>query len=74
MDEWRGVDFPRDREIMIRLDLTAPAHWDKKLACWVLRYPVHVETVHRPYAWKPLKSEVQPSFEFPPTGEITATR
>jgi hypothetical protein len=54
-EDWRGVDFPRDREVMLRLDLAVPAHWDASLGCWVLSHPVHVETVHRPYAWKPIK-------------------
>lgn len=54
-DGWRETDFPKDREIMLRIDLSVPAYWDDSIGAWVLSYPLNIETVHRPYAWKPLE-------------------
>jgi hypothetical protein len=57
LEEWRGTDFPRDREILIRLDLAARASWDRDRNAWVLSSPLHIEQVLRPREWKPLKSD-----------------
>jgi len=56
MEDWRGVDFPKDgREVMLQLNLSVPAYYDKDLGCWVLINPLMIESVHRPSAWKHIR-------------------